>query len=151
MSYKTLKTAADALEVLAAELEAAQRQTKVAEAKADEALAKVAQAETRQVQLAKTAAAKDEETKAKRASLAKVAADRLLDKGLLSTTEKRDQFAAELLSPDVALAKIAQLTEFVSVARLGTVVVDEEQHKTASAEDSWARHVQSASNKLGLR
>lgn len=150
MSYQTLKTAADKIDALATALEAAQAQVKVAEEKAAAAVAKAASVEASQAQLAKTAAAKDEEVKAKRASLAKVAGDKLLDKGLLSSNEKRDQFVTELLSHDAALDKLAKLAEFVQVPRFGTVVADDTV-KTASADDTWARHVQSANSKLGIR
>ena len=140
MSYKLLKQAADALEKLASDAEAAEKAA--AEAKA--------QVEAR----AKTAAAKPEQTadeKAARLAKAKVAADKLLEVGLLSSPEKRDLFAAEIVDPDVAIQKIAKLAESVQLPRLGKVVVDETTVKVASSDDVWDQRARAALNRLNIK
>lgn len=129
MSYKLLKQAADQLDALATELEATQK--------------KVASAE-----VVKTAAADDQKTG--RLALAKVAADKLFSVGLISSAEKRDQFAAEITDPAVALQKLAKLADHVAVPSLGTVVLDK-HIKEASSEDVWALHVQSTLSRLNIK
>jgi dsDNA-binding SOS-regulon protein len=107
----------------------------------------VAQNTELQAQLAKHAETKlasdkaDADAKAKIADLAKVAAQNLRNAGLLSTDEKRDAFAAKLISsPDTALDCLAKTAEFVRAPKLGSVVV-ETTAKTASANDSWDQAV----------
>ena len=140
MSYKLLKQAADQLDKLASDLEAADKA--VADAKA--------QVEAQ----AKTAATKPEQTaddKAARLAKAKVAADKLLEVGLLSSPEKRDLFASEIVDPDVAIAKIAKLAESVQLPRLGKVVVDETTTKVASSDDVWDQRARAALNRLNIK
>jgi hypothetical protein len=139
MSYKLLKQAADQLDKLASELEASEKALAQATAQAKTAAATPAPVKP------------SEDEKAARLSQAKLAADKLLEAGLLSSAEKRDQFAAEIVDPVVAIQKIAKLAETVSVPRLGRVVVDETQTKVASSDDVWAGHVRSALSRLNLK
>ena len=87
---------------------------------------------------AKTASAKgDADAQAKLAGLAKVASQNLRNAGLLSTDERRDAFAATLIShPETALDCLAKTAEFVRAPKLGSVVVDTTV-KTASANATW--------------
>lgn len=130
MSYKLLKQAADQLDQLATQLEASEKlvaQTKVA-------------------------AAKGEDEKAQLLALTKVAADKLLEAGLLSSAEKRDQFAAEISDHKVAIEKIAKLASAAQVPRMGRVVVDERtQTKVASSDESWDTAARAALNRLNIK
>lgn len=134
MSYKLLKQAADQLDKLATELEASEKllaQTKVAAA-----------------QPAKASA----DEKAELLSLAKVAADKLLEAGLVSSAEKRDQFAAEIVDHKVAIQKIAKLAASAQVPRMGRVVVDDTaQTKVASSDESWDTAARAVLSRLNLK
>ncbi len=134
MTYKLLKQAADELDAVAAALDAS-----------DKKLAEVQKAATQ----AKTAAVKVADNTAKLGSLAKVAADKMLSVGLISSAEKRDSVAAELMSHEAALAKLAKLSEIVSVPKLAQVVPsDPAQTKTGSADEAWTAHAQKALARL---
>ena len=134
MTYKLLKKAADELEAMATKLEESDK-------KLAEVQAKTAQAKTAQVKVA--------DNTAKLGELAKTAADKMLSVGLISSAEKRDAVAAELISHEAALAKLAQLTTFVSLPKLATVVPGETtQTKSASADDAWAAHAHKALAKI---
>jgi hypothetical protein len=130
MSYKLLKQAADQLDKLATELEASEKQ--LAQAK-----------------VVKTASADD---KAQLIAQAKVAADKLLEAGLLSSTEKRDQFAAEIVDHKVAIEKLAKLASAAQVPRMGKVVVDETTNlKTASSDEAWDTRARAALARLNIK
>lgn len=139
-TYKLLKTAALQLEASASELEAAQAKIAAAEQKAAAAAANT-----------KVAAAESDSVKAGRTKLAKLAADKLLNCGMLSSTEKRDQFVTEILNHDQALTKIAKLAEHVKAPKLGSVVVDDTASKVESADDVWTKHANAALSKLNLK
>jgi hypothetical protein len=140
-AYQLLKTAsaevsklADALEAAHKDLASAKETVKVAEAKAE-------QTKTASVKVA-------EDQKAAKAKLAKTAADKLLDAGLLSSTEKRDQFAAQILDHNVALTKIAELAKFAQAPKVGTVVVDDTAKASNSADEVWAKKVAEVNARL---
>jgi len=134
MTYKLLKQAADELDALATALEASDK--KVAEVRK-----LAAQAKTAEVKVA--------DNTAKLGGLAKAAADKMLSVGLISSAEKRDGTAAELLSHEFALAKLAKLAEMVSVPKLAQVVPsDSAQTKTGSADEAWTAHAQKALARL---
>lgn len=139
MSYKLLKQAADQLDALANKLEAAEA------AAAANAVKSAAVTKTASDQASA-------DLKTKRISLAKTAADKLLAAGLLSSAEKRDQFAAEITDPDVALAKLAKFAESVTLPALGKVVRDETtQTKVANSEEVWANSVNATLSRLNLK
>jgi hypothetical protein len=147
-NYKLLKTAAAELKELAQRLESAHKelaQVKTAKAKAEAELTQVKTAQAAQVKTAQAA----EATKAKLAGIAKTAADKLLNAGLLSNTEKRDQFASELLDHSTAIEKIAKLAEFVQVPKLGKVVA--EDSSVSGSEATWAKHASATISRLNLR
>ncbi len=128
--HKLLKKAADELDAAAAALDASDK--KLAEVQKT-----AGQAKTAQVKVA--------DNTAKLGELAKTAADKMLSVGLISSAEKRDAVAAELISHETALAKLAQLTGYVSLPKLATVVPsDPAQTKSASADDVWAAHAHKA-------
>jgi hypothetical protein len=130
MSYKLLKQAADQLDQLATELEASEKKLAT-------------------VQVVKTASADE---KAQLLSHAKVAADKLLEVGLLSSAEKRDQFAAELVDHKVAIEKIAKLAAATQVPRLGRVVVDEKTTtKIAGSDEAWDTRARAALVRLNIK
>jgi len=131
--HKLLKQAADELDAVAAALEASEK--KVAEVQ-------------KAASQAKTAEVKVADNTAKLGGLAKVAADKMLSVGLISSAEKRDGVAAELLSHEAALAKLAKLAEMVSVPKLAQVVPGDTSTKTGSADEAWAAHAQKALAKL---
>lgn len=133
MTYKLLKQAADQLEALATALEASDK--------------KVAEVQTKAAQ-AKIAETKVADNTAKLGELAKTAADKMLSAGLISSAEKRDAVAAELISHESALAKLAQLTGFVNLPKLAQVVPGESQTKVGTADDAWNTHAQKALAKL---
>lgn len=130
MSYKLLKQAADQLEQLATELEANEK--KLAEAK-----------------VVKTAAADD---KAQLLVHAKVAADKLLEAGLLGSAEKRDQFAAQIVDPVVAIEQLGKLAGAVQMPRMGKVVVDTPtQTKVAGSDEAWDTRARAALVRLNIK
>jgi hypothetical protein len=130
MSYKLLKQAADQLDKLATELEASEKQ--LAQAK-----------------VVKTASADD---KAQLLVHAKVAADKLLEAGLLSSAEKRDQFAAEIADHTVAIDKLGKLAAAAQMPRMGKVVVDDKpQTKTAGSDEAWDTRARAALVRLNLK
>ena len=144
--YQMLKQAADVLDRTAEQLEAAH--TKVAEAETKAEQAKVA-AEAAKTET-KTASAEDAKQEARIGELAKTASDKLLDVGLLSDRQQADIFASQIRDPEVAIQKIAQLSQHVSVAKLGGVVEDSAQPDTESADSVWARRVSDINHKLNL-
>ena len=132
-AYKLLKTAAAQLEASASALEAAEQKAVSAAAST------------------KTAAAESAGAKADRAKLAKLAGDKLLQAGLLSSADKRDQFVTEILNHNQALTKIAKLAEHVRAPKFGSVVVDESVSKTESADDVWTKHANAALHSLNIK
>lgn len=137
MSYKLLKQAADQLDKLATELEASEKQ--------------LAQTKVAAAQPAPSAQALADE-KAKLLSHAKVAADKLLDAGLLGSVEKRDQFAAQIVDHKTAIEQLGKLASAAQMPRMGRVVVDGETHlKTASSADTWDTAARAALARLNLK
>jgi len=130
MSYKLLKQAADQLDKLATELEASEKQ--LAQAK-----------------VVKTASADDQ---AQLLVHAKVAADKLLEAGLLSSAEKRDQFAANIADHKVAIEQIGKLAAAAQMPRMGKVVVDDKpQTKTAGSDEAWDTRARAALVRLNIK
>lgn len=134
-----IKLAADTIEAQQAEIESLK--AKLAAAEADKA----------QAVAAKTAAEKDTIVKVaadKALPIAKVAADRLFEKGMFSTPEKRDQFLAKVAGDHLeALQALAKATEYVdSVQKVGTVV--ESNTSVETADDVWNKHASAALNRL---
>lgn len=143
---KQLISAAASLEKAAAALEAANTEVKSAQAQAKQAKVAADKATTQ----SKMASADDKQREVRIGQLAKVAADTLLDAGLLSSREQADIFASNIRNPEVALEKIATVAKHVQVPRLGNVVVDDHRTtKVASADDVWANHIQKARAQLG--
>jgi len=139
-AYKLLKTAAFQLEASASELESAHKKVAAAEQKAVAASAQT-----------KVAAAESDGVKAERTKLAKLAADKLLSAGMLSSPEKRDQFVAEILDHNQALTKIAKLAGHIRAPKLGSVVIDPSETKIESADDVWNKHASAALQNLNLK
>ena len=109
--YKMLKAAAAAIDFAAGRIEEQETRAKVASEK-------LAAAD-------KTKTASEKESaghKAELGTLAKVAADKLLESGLLSNAEKRDQFASTCLDHKSALAQLGKLASLVQAPKLGSVV-----------------------------
>jgi hypothetical protein len=131
MSYKLLKQAADQLDKLATELEASEKQ--LAQAK-----------------VVKTASADD---KAQLLVNAKVAADKLFEAGLLSSAEKRDQFAANIADHTVAIEQLGKLASAAQMPRMGKVVVDDTktQTKTAGSDEAWDTRARAALTRLNIK
>ncbi len=155
-TYQTLKAAAEMLEKAASAVEQheqavaqykqaadkAAEQVKTAQAKVDELTA------ASQIKTAADKAAAETE-KAKRADLAKQAADRLVSTGLL-TDKLRDKFAAAIVNDhNHAVENLAKLAgQIPATHRLGKVTVDHTpMHK--SAEQVWAESVRQVNSKLG--
>lgn len=143
--YKLLKHAAVQLEATATELEAAQKKVAAAQAAAAAASAAKPAAPSQE----KVAA--DESKKAQRTQLAKLAADKLLQSGLLSSPEKRDQFVTEILDHDQALTKIAKLAEHVQAPTLGKAVRNPDGPADESADSVWNKHASAALSRLNIR
>lgn len=122
-AYKQLKTAADKLDAMASDLEAAHKAKLAAQKDAATKLA-----------AAKTAAAKPT-IDPKVAEQAKVAADKLRSAGLISSADNANHFASEVAnSHELALKQLAKIAEHVKAPRTARVVVD--QVKTAESADS---------------
>jgi len=137
--YKQLKTAADTLEQAAADLEGSlKRQAKLA---AEAASAKAAQTKT---------ASANKAGQAKLGTLAKTAADRLLAAGMISNEQNRDRFAADVLSHEAALERLAKLAQFVTVPKTAQVVVDGTS-AAATADSVWEQRAQAALSHLNTR
>lgn len=137
--WKQLKTAADKLTSTADLLEKA---------------AAVLDKNTTQTSKQKTAAAQGQQkTAAEQArigQLAKVAASKLREAGLISSQEQADVFANGLLNHEQALAKIAQLTEHVTAPKIGSVVVDDTVTTPESADDVYEKRAAAALQRLHL-
>ena len=98
------------------------------------------------------AEAKADDGKAQLLALTKVAADKLLEAGLLSSAEKRDQFAAEIADHKVAIEKIAKLASAAQMPRMGKVVVDtQSQTKVASSDEAWDTHARAVLTRLNIK
>lgn len=147
MSYKLLKQAADQLDALATALEAAEVSKQGVQKTAAEIKAAEEKVAAEKAAAEKTAA----DLKTKRLALAKTAADKLLEAGLLSSPEKRDLFAAEITDPEVALQKLAKLAESVTVPKVGVVVSEGTQNKVASSDEVWAQSVVATLSRLNLK
>lgn len=144
-----LKLAADALE--AQDRAITEANVKLAAAEADKA--KLAEENAKLVQAKQASAKADtEQTKndaAKLAPLAKLAADKLYAKGMLSSPELRDRFAAEIINPVQALEALAKAAEYVEAEpaqKLGTVVPANDAVETS--DDVWQRRASAALSKL---
>jgi hypothetical protein len=143
MSAKLIKQAADTIEAQAtkiAELESALTTKTEENTKLAAELSSSKDAGSKRDQAAQEAAAKI-------APLAKTAADKLFDRGLLSSPERRDQFAANVLSHEKALDALTKVADYIdSAPKVGTVVINETKPETA--DDVWDRHTVSALNRL---
>ena len=129
---KQLKTAADTIEGLSADLEASHK--KVAELQ--QSLNKVASEKAKLEGAVKTASDSNEEKKAQLAQLAKTAAANLKTAGLLSTDKAADHFASVVLDHGQALTQLAKLASVASTAqRTSRVVTDGSTTKVASAHE----------------
>jgi len=146
--YKQLTDAATLLEKHAEALDAAAAQL-------DQADASVKQAKTAAdaaIKQAKTASAVKpaEVDKAKLGGLAKTAAHNLREAGLLSSQEKEDVFASEILDHQTALNKLAQMAKFASAPKRASVVVDEGAATQNSADSVWESKARSTLVRLNL-
>lgn len=143
MNSTLIKTAADTIEAQAtkiAELEATLKTQKEESTKLAQEVCQVKDAGDKSDKAA-------QESAAKVAPLAKLAADKLYDRGLFSTPERRDQFAANILGHDKALDALAKIADYVETAqKVGTVVVNETSPETA--DDVWNRHTVHALQRL---
>ncbi len=126
MSKELLKQAADRIEELekALETKSAECVTLAESIKSEKTAAEEAQAAADKVHT-------------ERVAVAKVAADKLLNNGGLSTSEKADQWAALVSgSHEQSLKALSKLAELIpSAPRVGQLVVTGEQPKTAN--EAW--------------
>lgn len=129
-----IKLAADTIEAQAAEIEALR--VKVAQVEADKVKA-VKTASEKQDGVVKLAADKA-------APLAKAAADKLYEKGMFSTTENRDKFAAKIANDhSEALSALLKAGDYVETAqKVGSVVESTDSIETA--DDVWNKHAAAA-------
>jgi len=140
-----IKEAADLLDQLVKHAEAADKHAEEAESEAKQAKEAAANASKEHQ---KTAAAEEAEI----GQLAKQASDALMNAGLLGSQEKADEFASLIRDPKVALAKMAQLTQYVKAPKLGSVVVEDNSSAPAepTADERWDMHMKQAAARLGL-
>ncbi len=135
-----IKVAADTIEAQAAEIESLR--------------AKVAghQAEAAKQATAKTASVKADalvkEAAAKIAPSAKLAADKLLSRGMLSSEEQRDRFAAKIAGDHLqAIDALVKAADFVQTAqKVGSVV--EATNSVETADDVWNKHAGAALSRI---
>lgn len=137
--HKMMKAAADQLDKLAAQLEQAA-------STAEQAMAKAAAAEesAKQTKVASANAAGAD--KARLGQLAKTAAASVRQVGLLSSDKNEDAFASQLLTHENALAKIAELSKYVSAPKLASVVAGGAT-SAPSADEVWDAKVTQFLNK----
>lgn len=144
--HKQLKTAADLLDRLAEQLEAAAN----AQAKlASELAVTKATADKTVKQASAEKTASEAKAKAEIGVVAKQAAAAVKTAGLLSDDRQTDAFAAQLLDHKTALAKLAELTKYVGVQKRASVVVDGTAPQTASADDVFNNHARAVLARLG--
>lgn len=138
MNGNQIKKAAETLEGLAAQLEEANSHiTKIA---AELGTAK-AELGTAKAELAQRKVASEAEQKT-RSTLAKRAAATLLQSGLISTPERADAFAQEVLNHDKALTALHKFAEHAAKApKVASVVQDPQgSAEVESADAVWDRH-----------
>lgn len=140
--HKLLKSAADTLDKLATTLEAAERI--VADAQRSATQAKTASDQS--AEAAKRAKAANE---VRLGGLAKAAAAAIKTAGLLSDDRQADAFAANLLSHETALAKLAELSKYVGMPKQAHVVVDETT-ATPSSTELFDNRARAALARLGV-
>jgi hypothetical protein len=138
MNGSQIKKAAETLEGLAAQLEEANSHiTKLA----SELGTAKAELGTAKAELAQRKVASAEEQR-NRSTLAKRAAATLLQGGLISTPEKADSFAGEILDHNKALVALHKFAEHAAKAPKVASVVEDPQGTAAveSADAVWDRH-----------
>jgi hypothetical protein len=109
--YAQLKVAAAQCDAAATQLDEAEKAVKTAEA--------TAAAKVKEVQTKVASVAKDE---VEIARLAKMAAAKIREAGLLSSEAQADQFASQIRDPRIALQKMAEVAGYVHAPKLGSVV-----------------------------
>lgn len=137
-TFAQLKTAsaklamtADALEAAAADLDnAAKSRTKTASDSQEAVSAALAK-------VAADAKAAEDARRAQLGTLAKTASSKLREVGLLSNQEQADVFASQILDHDKALHKLAQLTQFVTGRKLGSVEIEGASPEVKTAYDAY--------------
>jgi len=142
-AHKYLKEAAAKVQTLAGELEKSAAENEQLKAQLKEANAKLASTKAESDKLAKTASAE----KAELADLAKKAATQVKAAGLLSSDKMADEFAAMILTPKHALAKLAEVAKYVTMPKVGKVVDAGNQGAAMSADAVWAQRVRQVNGK----
>lgn len=133
VTAKQIKQAAETIDGLAAVVES----QRVALKTANEQLAAKAAAPAPAVKTASEADLK------RRTALAKKAAATLHQNGLISTPERAEKFAAEVLDHDKALSALEKFAAHVGTVRKTAVVVEDTSTASApeSADQVWDRHI----------
>lgn len=137
MNGSQIKKAAETLEGLAAQLEEANSHiTKIAgelgttRSELTEAKAELGQRKTA-----------SEETVQRRTALAKQAAACLLQSGMVSTPERAETLATEVLDHDKALTALRKFAEHLARApKVASVVADDAAAAADTADAVWDRH-----------
>jgi hypothetical protein len=131
MNGKQIKQAAETMEALADSLEAEQAKTVKLAQENEQLRAQVAQKKTA-----------SEETLAKRTALAKRASAALLQSGMITTPERAESFAQEIVDPDKAIFALHKFAEHSAAATKTASVVDDPQGSVApqSSDDVWDSH-----------
>lgn len=143
---KLLK-AAEVLDETVKALEVAEG--KIAEAQSEAQQAKVAAEEAKkQAGGSKTASTRDEVAIGQ---LAKAAAEKIRDAGLLSTKEAVDKFASQITDHEAALTQLAKLAGFAQAApRQGQVVVDDATSDVETADSHYEKRASAVLHRLNL-
>jgi hypothetical protein len=133
VTAKQIKQAAETIDGLAAVVESQRAALKTA----NEQLAKVAATPAPVVKTASEADIK------RRTALAKKAAATLHQNGLISTPERAEKFAAEVLDHDKALSALEKFAAHVGTVRKTAVVVEDTSTAgvAESADQVWDRHI----------
>ena len=140
MNGNQIKKAAETMEALADQLEASEASRTKTASELSTANARIAELEGQLLEK-KTAS---ESVTENRKALAKRAAATLLDAGMISTPERAESFANEIVDPDTALVALHKFAEHSAKApKVASVVPDDAPAEVQSSDDVWDSHARS--------